>query len=139
MTEPRPLRQPSDSLPDLGVTATVVMDHHTHGPCQIDPERAFLRQVALRDHDDLYGGEVEDGIDPTHEPLVDDIPIVSFYSFHVALYALQNPTPENIKRALYAIAHSGDCEEHYDHENSTVLPVPAPRDWPVWMPGDEAA
>jgi hypothetical protein len=45
------------------------------------------------------------------------------------LYALQNPTPENILRALAAIGTSGDCEEWVDWDTLLPLPVPPPNGW----------
>ncbi len=56
---------------------------------------------------------------------LEDIPIISAWTFHVALFALQNPTPENIDRALELIGSSGDVED-YSGEDFYPLPVPLP-------------
>lgn len=93
----------------LGVSATVVWDTEG-GPRTVDED-------VKRDYRDVGPG------------YLDDIDIVSTYSLHVALYALQNPTPENIAKALYKIGVSGDCEEWTDSETLLPLPVPVPSEW----------
>ena len=108
---------------ELGVRASVVMDNETHGPRTLRDEREGLRSITVP----LHSEQME-------QPLVDEIPIVSTYSLHVALYALQNPTPENIARALYKIGTSGDCEEHTDPDTLLPLPVSEPSGWVEWMP-----
>jgi len=78
-----------------------------------------------------------DDLDALCPVLVDDFPIVSVYTLQVALYALQNPTPENIRRALYKIGTSGDCEEHIDSDTLFPLPVPEPSQWDDYLPPAE--
>lgn len=112
----------------LGVQATVVMDHETHGPRCIDYQDRGLRQVVITDDE----GNDESGA----LVLVEEIPIVSTYSLHVALYALQNPTEENIARALYKIGISGDVDEHVDSGTLYPLGVPEPPGWADRVPGD---
>jgi hypothetical protein len=102
-----------DEHPDLGSLATVFMDRHDHGPVVWEPGDDF-REIE---------GDAADG------ELVSDLNIVSIYTLHVALYALQNPTAENIERALYKIGTSGDCEEWTDGETLLPLPVPPPDGW----------
>lgn len=133
------------SVPELGVRTTVVMDHETHGPRTLTDERDGLRSATVfpgRD-EDFFSEEgyqalklrsVSDDVLPLdsremQDVLVDEIEIVSPYTLHVALYALQNPTAENIERALYLIGVSGDAEQHIDDDSLRPLPVPAPPGW----------
>lgn len=99
--------------PSLGVRATVVMGRYDHCPTTMEGKND-LREI---------DGDEADGY------LVSDLDIVSHWTFHVALYGLQNPTPENLARALYLIGTSGDCEEHTDEETLLPLPVPEPNGW----------
>ena len=101
--------------PDLGVRATVFADRETHGPtCLYDDTDGDLREIDV---------EKADGM------LVWDIDIVSTWTLQVALYALQQGTPEARERALYLIGTSGDVEEHTDHETLLPLPVEKPHGW----------
>jgi len=111
---------------DLGVEATVVCDSESHGPRRLTTpdELTGLRELELDDPD----------VQALAPILVDDFPIVSTHTLHVALYALQNPTPENIRRALYKIGISGDCEEHIDSDTLMPLPVPEPSQWNDYLP-----
>jgi hypothetical protein len=108
---------------DLGVEATVVFDQETHAPAMLygggSDRRDHLRSI----EDELPKLEEE------ATQLINEIPIVSVYTLGVALYALQNPTPENIDRALELIGVSGDVEERIDHDTLRPLPVPEPMDW----------
>jgi len=116
----RPRTTPTGSLFDvetLGERVTVFLDEERNGPWTIMDERQGLRR--------LEG----DAYENAENALIDDIQIVSIYTLHVALYALQNPTPEIIKKALYLIGTSGDCEEHWDDETMMPLPVPPPHGW----------
>lgn len=97
-------------LPDLGVTATVVFDEHDSGPRTVDDQ-------VKNDWPDFGIG------------YLDDVPIVSIWTFHVALYALQNPTPENVEQALKLIGMSGDVTEWLDEETLRARPVPKPDGW----------
>lgn len=108
-------------LPDLGREASVVFDQHSHAPTTLPFGNVGK---GLRSLDEEFEGDPERG-----ESLVDEISIASVWSLHVALYALQNPTPENIRKALSIIGTSGDCEEHIDHETLRPLPVPEPPGW----------
>lgn len=99
--------KPLAAIPDLGVLATVACDEVTHGPTTLDAGESLRME----------------------EPLVDNIHIVSGYSLHVALYALQNPTPENIAKALGKLGVSGDCDEHVDPNTLLPLPVSKPPRW----------
>jgi hypothetical protein len=133
-----------DSEPRLGVLATVTMDDETHGPMTLGTGKG-LHQVTIfpgpshhhfseEGHTALKRAGVDDMVLPLDstnvlEPLVDDIEIVSVYSLHVALYALQNPTPENIAKALAKLGVSGDIEEHTDWDSLLPLPVPPPPGW----------
>jgi len=105
------------AVDSLGTAATVFFDEELHGPTRIPDEREGLRRLE---------GEV---YEEAEAALIDDIQIVSIYTLHVALYALQNPTPENIEKALSLIGTSGDCEEHWDDETMMPLPVPEPHGW----------
>ena len=100
----------------------------------------------------MTGQRTEDGPDfgrlasvvfdhETDAPAVDEMPVVSVWTLHVALFALQNPTPENIKQALSMIGTSGDCEEHIDHETLRPLSVPEPSGWdkPLWVAPESEA
>jgi hypothetical protein len=109
------------ALPNLGVLASVVMDQHTHGVRTLGMDTG----EGLRDLERAlaYGDAIPPGA------LVDEINVVSIYSFHVALYALQQGTPEACQRALELIGVSGDVEEHCDFDSLLPLPVPEPRDW----------
>lgn len=112
-------------IPDLGTQATVVCDENTHGPRCL---RSYYDDEANRGLRRLYVAQREG--EPAEEPaLVEEFSIVSHYTLHVALYALQNPTPENIACALYLIGTSGDCEDHADHDTLLPLPVPQPPGW----------
>jgi hypothetical protein len=110
------------STQELGVTATVFMDLESHVPITI------AEDGDLADAEEHFGGSI-----PSVAAL-SNIPIVSAYSLHVALYALQNPTPENIRRALYRLGTSGDCEEHIDSDTRMPLPVDEPPGWSDWIP-----
>lgn len=103
--------------PDLGVAATVVMDRETHGPARKYDTGEGLRSITFDDLDEWEG------------TLIEDLNIVSPWVLHVALYALQNPTPENIARALYLIGTSGDAEDWTDEETLLPLPVAEPHGW----------
>jgi hypothetical protein len=106
------------------------MDRHEHTPRVLSSQRGEgLRSI----EDEIVDWEKE-GDDAYEIPtdLIDEISIVSTYSLHVALFALQNPTADNVARALYLIGTSGDCEEHTDHESLLPLTVPEPPGW-----GDE--
>jgi hypothetical protein len=93
-------------IPDLGTPASVVMDEEM--PRTVDEDvKVEYRCVG-----------------PGY---LDDIRIVWHWSFHVALYALQNPTPENIDRALELVAV--DCDDWLDGETLRPLPVDAPDGW----------
>lgn len=111
------MSEPVFDVRSLGVRATVFMDEEMHGPWTIFDGRDGLRRL----EGEAYG-QVEGA-------LVDDIQVVSIYTLHVALFALQNPTPENIAKALGLIGTSGDCEEHWDDETMMPLPVPEPHGW----------
>jgi hypothetical protein len=108
----------------LGERATVFMDEERHGPNTIHDGREGLRRLE---------GEAYENAEMM---LIDDIQIVSIYTLHVALYALQNPTPENIEQALSLIGTSGDCEEHWDDETMMPLPVSEPHGWRRTPTGD---
>lgn len=131
----------------LGVPASVICDHETHGPRELH-EGDGLRTVTVfpgpseesfsdEGYEALRAAKVADAVLPLdssrmEETLVQEIPIVSVYSLHVALYALQNPTPENIDRALTKIGVSGDCGEwpvDYDTTDYHPEPVPEPPGW----------
>jgi hypothetical protein len=108
---------PFDHVDRLGTHATVFVDGELGEPLWIGDDEE-LRQ------------ELRDLVGPT-----DDFNIVSVYTLHVALYALQNPTPENVRKALYLIGTSGDCEEATDEETLLPLPVPPPHGWEkAWIP-----
>lgn len=116
--------------PELGVFATVVVDDETNEPHALSgaygsKPRDYLRKIVVRDADELY----DDPFEPTDEPLVMEFNVVSTYSLHVALYALQNPTPENIEKALKKLACSGDLEEAVDHDSLMPEPMPEPPSW----------
>lgn len=129
---------------ELGVTATVICDHETHAPTTLDAGQSlrtitvfpgaserFFSEMGYRA---LRAKKVNNMVlplksDRMEEPLADNIPIVSAYSLQVALYALQNPTPENIAKALAKIGESGDCDEHLDPETLLPLPVSKPSGW----------
>lgn len=129
---------------ELGVLATVICDHETHGPTTIDAVKG-LRKVTVfpgaserffseTGYRALHAKRVDNMVlplksDKMEEPLADTFPIVSPYTLQVALYALQNPTPENIAKALEKIGVSGDCEDHIDGETLLPLPVPKPSGW----------
>lgn len=103
----------SDATPtsSLGVIASVVMDDHAHGPRTVsEGEKQAYRDAC--------------------PGWLDDIPIVSVWTLHVALYALQNPTPEIIHRALRMIVESGDAGEDWD-EDMLPLPVGPPNGWDI--------
>jgi hypothetical protein len=97
----------------LGVEATVFMDDEQHEP------RVWRGGNDLRDIE----GDEADG------QIVSDLQIVSSYSLHVALFGLQNPTPENIAKALYKLGTGGDLEDWTDSETLLPLPVPEPDGW----------
>lgn len=107
---------------DLGVPATVVVDSESNGPSTLTTPDG---ETGLRSIEDM------EGLAPI---LVNDFNIVSTYTLHVALYALQNPTPENIRRALYKVGISGDCEEHIDWDTLFPLSVPVPSQWDEYLP-----
>jgi hypothetical protein len=109
---------------DLGTPATVVVDPYTEGPRTLttSDEQTGLRSLDVDDLDELC------------PILLTDIEIVSTYTLHVAIYALQNPTPENVRRALYKIGTSGDCEEYIDSDTLMPLPVPEPSQWNDYLP-----
>jgi hypothetical protein len=111
----------------LGREASVVFDPHDHSPTTL---QFGACGKGLRSLDEEFEDDPERGAS-----LVDEIPIVSVWSLHVALYALQNPTPDNILQALSMIGTSGDCEEHADMETLRPLPVPEPPGWddPLWV------
>jgi hypothetical protein len=131
-------------VPQLGVLATVVCDHETHGPTTLNTGRS-LREVSVfpgpserffseMGYRALKAKRVDNWVLPMNskkmeEPLVDNVFIVSAYTLHVALYALQNPTPEYIVKALEKIGVSGDCDEHSDNETLLPLPVSKPPGW----------
>lgn len=96
-------------IDSLGTHATVFV-HAENG------EPRFLSEDERR--------EVRDVAGPT-----DDFNVVSIYSLHVALYALQNPTPENIAQALRSLATSGDLEGWVDENTLLPLPVGEPHGW----------
>ena len=103
--------------PELGTYATVFVDAELGEPHGIGDDQELRQEIR-----DLAG--------PT-----DDFNVVSTYTLHVALYALQNPTPENIRKALYLIGTSGDCEEATDEETLMPLSVPPPNGWTkAWIP-----
>lgn len=122
----------------------MICDEETHGPTTLDagkslrkvavfpgPSERFFSEMGYRA---LRAKRVDNWVLPLNskrmeEPLVDNLQIVSPYSLHVALYALQNPTPENIAKALEKLGVSGDCEEHIDPETLLPLPVPKPPGW----------
>jgi hypothetical protein len=105
----------------LGMCASVVFDPETHGPTTLygGEDKPELRSL----HDEVAA--IEEG----PERLLSEIEVVSVWSFGVALYALQNPTPENIDRALDLIGTSGDCEDVIDPDTLRPLPVPEPMGW----------
>lgn len=130
-----------DATPQLGVPATVVFDIETHGPCQLasthsEGARRGLRDAVVFDAEHPFTAD-EDAYEVDHnkmqEVLIQEIPVVSTYSLHIALYALQNATPENIAKALRKLACSGDMEEHGTHDDEQDFPipdrVPEPPDW----------
>jgi hypothetical protein len=100
--------------PDLGVRATVVMDRETHSPTVCREPGVDLREV----EGDAFDGE-----------LVSELEIVSSWSAHVALYALQNPTPATIARALHLLYISGDFEDWTDFDGQKIAPVEMPDGW----------
>lgn len=131
-------------VPDLGVLASVVCDDETHGPATLDAGKALRKITVFPGASERFFSEtgyralrakkVDNMVlplksDRMEEPLVDNVSIVSAYALHVALYALQNPTPENIAKALEKLGISGDCDEHIDSETLLPLPVPAPPGW----------
>lgn len=91
------------------------MDVESHGPTTLGDRESGLRHLE-GDPDDWFG------------MLVQDLDIVAHWTLHVALYGLQNPTPENIARALYLIGTSGDCEQT-DDDTLIPLDVPKPHGW----------
>lgn len=131
------------SRPILGMRATVCFHEEGGEPRALDGEG--LRRMTVfpgRSEESfseagyaaLRAAKVDNMVLPLdssrmEEPLVDEIEIVSVYTLHVALYALQNPTQENIARALTQIGVSGDCEEWIDHDSLDPLPVPPPSGW----------
>lgn len=126
------MRADEQTILDLGRDASVVFDRETHAPTTLQFGRSG---EGLRSLDDEFEGDPE-----RPESMVDEINIVSTWTLHVALYALQNPTPENLRKALSMIGTSGDCEEHSDLETLRPLPVPEPPGWddPLWVHDDEA-
>lgn len=103
--------------PELGKHATVFVDRELGEPTWIGDDEDVRQDIR-----DLVG--------PT-----DDFNIVSTYTLHVALYALQNPTPENIRKALYLIGTSGDCEEATDEDTLMPLQQQPPSGWEkAWLP-----
>ena len=128
------------AVPEIGVSATVVCDSESSEPCQLDSTyedgaRAGLRDVFVFDTDDIYTADDDrDDVDlnKCQEVQVQEISIVSTYFAHVALYALQNPSPENIQKALRKLACSGDLEEHWaegEDDLPTPATVPEPPQW----------
>lgn len=130
--------------PDLGRLATVIFESESHDVNTLADEREGLREITVfpGPSEDFYvDGAVKDGtpnevlaLDSSKmdEPLVDEIHVVSTYTLHVALYALQNPTPENIRKALTKIGTSGDCDEWAnvdDPDDFAPLPVAEPSGW----------
>ena len=95
---------------ELGVEATVVMGRESHGPT------VWRSDLDLTEIE----GDAADGA------LVSNLRVVSIWTLSVALYALQNPTPENIDRALDLIGTSGDVDDALDEEKLRPLPVPLP-------------
>lgn len=100
-----------DAVDRLGTYATVFVDPELGEPQWIGND-ADLRQ------------DIRDLVGPT-----EDFNVVSIYSLHVALYALQNPTPENIAKALYKIGTGGDCEYSVDEDTLLPLEMPPPHGW----------
>lgn len=96
------------SVSDLGVTATVFFTSDGMPTTVTDGAREELDTLAL-----------------PHE----DINIVSEWTLHVALYALQNPTRSNIAHALELIGSSGDVEDAVDSDTLLPLPVEKPHGW----------
>lgn len=118
----------SGLIPDLGVRATVVMDEETNGPTTIPDGESGLRRLE------------DDALSKSAGMLVEDLDIVSHWTLHVALYALQNPSDENVRKALYLIGTSGDCEEHADEDTLMPLPVEAPNGWDsAYVPDEDPA
>lgn len=111
------MKSPLHHVDRLGTHATVFVDSELGEPHWIGDDEK-IRQ------------ELRDLVGPT-----DDFNVVSVYTLHVALYALQNPTPENVRKALYLIGTSGDCEEATDEETLLPLAVPPPHGWEkAWIP-----
>lgn len=98
-----------EQIPELGVRATVFVDRETHGP--------------------TVASEMGEGLRVLCGPLVEEFDIVSHWTLHVALYALQNPTAKNIEQALRLIGTSGDAEHWTDEDTLLPLPVCRPDGW----------
>lgn len=138
----------STEAPEFGVIATVCFDGETASPRMIEGNGLRPATVFPGHSEDsfskdgyraLKAADVDNMVLPLDsssmvETLVDEIGVVSTYTLHVALYALQNPTPENIRRSLYKIGTSGDCEEHIDEDSLMPLPVPEPPGWDDYVP-----
>lgn len=93
-------------MPELGKLATVILDSESNEPRVVGADDVASEYLA---------------IGPGY---MDDLRIVSHWGFHVALYALQNPTPENIDRALELV--TCDCEDWLDEETMRPQPVTLP-------------
>lgn len=132
--------------PELGLLATVVMDHETHGPTTLRDDRRGLRDVTLlpgRDDDHfseegyqaLKAANVDNMVLPLDStrmelPLVDEIPVVSTYSLHRTMDRVgQGAAGAVVEQALYLIGTSGDCDEHVDNDTLLPLAVPEPPGW----------
>jgi hypothetical protein len=98
------------TLPDLGVTATVVMDEHNWSPRTVDD--------SIKDDWKDFG-----------VGFLEDVRIISHWAAHVALFALQNPTPQVIARALELLYQSGDFDEWLEPEGDRVALVQEPPGW----------
>lgn len=99
------LRPDIEAMPELGKLATVIIDSESYEP------RTVGASVAS-DYFDIGPG------------FMDDLRVVSHWAFHVALYALQNPSPESIDRALELV--TCDCEDWLDEETMRPRAVPPP-------------
>lgn len=97
-------------MTEIGKLATVVFDTETGEP-------TVANEYVKSDWHDISSD------------YLDDIRLVSIWSFEAALYALQHPTSSNIVRALKMISMSGDIECNWDGETLILPLIDPPNGW----------